>query len=85
MSATERLRELLDERGVKWGNVRDDGSESDYLTEWEFEGIQSYAVATEWSVGGGLSVETHRHGLTPEQAIEATLGAGTLCGARVVE
>lgn len=42
-----------------------------------FEGIQSYAVATEYSIGGGLSVETHRHYLTPEQAIAATLDAGT--------
>jgi hypothetical protein len=77
MTATEELRRLLDERGVEWGNIRNDGSESDYLTEWEFDGIQSYAVATEWSVGGGLSVEIHQHHLTPEQAIAATLGAGT--------
>lgn len=74
MSATDELRRLLDERGVEWGNVRNDGSESDYLTEWQFDGIQSYAVATEWAVGGGLSLEIHRHHLTPEQAIEATLG-----------
>lgn len=77
MSATEELRRMLDERGVEWGNVRNDGSESDYLTEWQFDGIQSYAVATEWAVGGGLSLETHRHHLTPEQAIAATLGRGT--------
>ena len=75
MTATDELRRLLDERGVEWGNIRNDGSESDYLTEWQFEGVQSYAVATEWAVGGGLSLETHRHHLTPEQAIAATLGA----------
>jgi len=74
MTATDELRRLLDERGVEWGNIRNDGSESDYLTEWQFEGVQSYAVATEWAVGGGLSLETHRHSLTPEQAIDATLG-----------
>ena len=76
MSATEELRRLLDERGVEWGNVRNDGSKSDHLTEWEFEGIQSYAVATEYSIGGGLSLETHRHYLTPEQAIAATVRRG---------
>lgn len=74
MTATEELRKLLDERGVEWGNVRDDGSESYYLTEWKFEGTQSYAVATEWP--GGLSLETHQHYLTPAQAITATLGSG---------
>ena len=74
MTATEELRRMLDERRVKWGNVRNDGSESDYFTEWELEGIKSYAVANEWSVGGVLSVETRRYSLTPEQAIEATLG-----------
>lgn len=77
MSATDELRRMLDERGVEWGNIRNDGSESDYLTEWQFEGIQSYAVATEWAVGGGLSLETHRHHLTPEQAIAATVWRGT--------
>ena len=76
MTSTDELRRLLDERGVEWGNIRNDGSESDYLTEWQFDGVQSYAVATEWSVGGGLSVEINRHHLTPEQAVEATLGAG---------
>ena len=76
MTATDELRRMLDERGVEWGNIRNDGSESDYLTEWQFDGVQSYAVATEWSVGGGLSVEINRHHLTPEQAIEATLGRG---------
>lgn len=73
--ATDRMRELLDERGVEWGNIRDDGSESDYLTEWQFENNQGKAIAVEWSVGSGLSVETHRYHLTPEQAIAATLGA----------
>jgi hypothetical protein len=68
---------MLDERGVEWGNVRDDGSESDYLTEWQFEDNQGKAIATEWAVGSGLSVEIHRYHLTPEQAIAATLGCGT--------
>ena len=76
-NATEVLRRLLDERGVEWGNVRNDGSESDYLTEWQFEENQGKAIAIEWAVGSGLSVEIHRYHLTPEQAIAATLGVGT--------
>lgn len=75
MTATEILRRLLDERGVEWGNIRNDGSESDYLTEWQFENNQGRAIAIEWAVGSGLSVEIHRYHLTPEQAIAATLGS----------
>lgn len=74
MSATDELRRMLDERGVIWGNVRNDGSESKYLTEWQFDGNQGRAVATEWAVGSGLSMEIRRYHLTPEQAIAATLG-----------
>lgn len=77
MTATDELRRMLDERGVEWGNIRNDGSESDYLTEWQFEDNQGEAIAIEWSVGSGLSVKTHRYHLTPEQAIAATLGSGT--------
>lgn len=75
MSATEVLRRLLDERGMEWGNIRNDGSESDYLTEWQFENNQGKAIAIEWAVGSGLSVEIHRYHLTPEQVIAATLGS----------
>jgi len=75
MTATDELRRMLDERGVEWGNIRNDGSESDYLTEWQFENNQGKAIAIEWAVGSGLSVEVHRYHLTPEQAIAATLGA----------
>lgn len=74
MTATDELRALLDERGVEWGNTRSDGSESDYLTEWRFKGIQGKAIAIEWAVGRGLSVEIHRDRLAPSQAIAATLG-----------
>lgn len=62
---------------MEWGNVRNDGFESDYLTEWQFEDNQGKAIAIEWAVGSGLSVEVHRYHLTPEQAIAATLGTGT--------
>lgn len=77
MTATDKLRRLLDERGVEWGNVRNDGSESNFFTEWRFDGIDGRATATEWSAGNNLSMAIHRWGLTPEQAVEATLGRGT--------
>lgn len=77
MTATEELRRLLDERGVEWGNVRNDGSESNFFTEWQFDGIDGRATATEWSAGNNLSMAIYRWGLTPEQAIDATLGRGT--------
>jgi len=75
MTATDELRRMLDERGLIWGNVRNDGSESKYLTEWQFDGNQGRAVAIEWAVGSGLSMEIRRYHLTPEQAIAATLGS----------
>ena len=75
-SATERLRAPLDERGVEWRNVRNDGEESDYFTEWQFDGIEGHAIATEWAVGHPLTVCV-AHPMTPEQAVAATLGPGT--------
>lgn len=77
MTATDELRALLDERGVEWYNIRNDGSESDYLTEWQFEDNQGKATAIEWAVGSGLTVDIYRDHLTPSQAIDATLGRGT--------
>ena len=71
-SATDRLRELLDERGVE----HYDGTER---TLWGYEqtgedtGIYRFA-ASEIS-GGFLQFDMFR--ITPEQAIAATLGAGT--------
>ena len=76
MTATDELRALLGARGVEWGNVRSDGSESDHLTEWQFDDNKGRAVATDLTAGNGLSVETHRYSLTPAQAVEATLGRG---------
>lgn len=64
MSATDELRRMLDERGESWHKWPDDDS-----TTW-----QAYSnphTATE-SMDGTLIVT----GLTPEQAIEATLGRG---------
>ena len=77
MTATDELRRMLDERGVEWSNVRNDGSESNFFTEWQFDGIDGRATATEWSAGNNLSMAIYRWGLTPEQTIDATLGRGT--------
>lgn len=68
MTATERLRELLDERGVEWWPMHDAeaGYREDRDTEFLVWGCKH--VAHEW--GCRLQVDM----LTPEQAIAATLG-----------
>lgn len=70
-TATERLRELLDERGVEWWPMHDDeaGYRDDRDTEFLVYGCKH--VAHEW--GCRLQVDM----LTPAQAIAATLGSGT--------
>jgi hypothetical protein len=69
VSATERLRELLDERGVKWWPMHNNGYYRERDTEFVVNGKKH--TAHEW--GDGLAV----YNLTPEQAIAATLGRGT--------
>lgn len=64
MTATERLRELLDERGVKW-----DGESYEGVTFWNEE--TNLAVASD-DRDEKLWVSMR---LTPEQAVEATLGS----------
>lgn len=70
MTATERLRQLLDERGVKWWPLHDveSGYYEDRDTEFLANGRKH--VAHEW--GRRLQVDM----LSPEQAVEATLGRG---------
>lgn len=74
--ATDRMRELLDERGVEWEALSDQ-QEGDFTI-----------TATRWHDGeGGLLTMfiSEPHGSTwdffwlptPEQAIDATLGSGT--------
>lgn len=75
MTATDELRRMLDERGVEWGDVLSNGARSSNLTEWRLENGGT-AIATEW-VPGKLTVGTTIEGLTPAQAVEATLGRGT--------
>lgn len=72
MTATERLRALLDERGVEWEpSVFDRQHETFYSVEngvgfivTEFPEIQRMSLACDMRI-------------TPEQAVEATLGLGT--------
>lgn len=73
-SATDELRRMLDERGVEWDaddEIMDDGSTSQ-VTYWHSNDI-------EWSADGRdeyLAFDAVQL-ITPEQAIAATLGAGT--------
>ena len=71
MTATDDLRRMLDERGVKY--CADDGKIA-WITRWYF-GKYSSAMLTEYDNGECVFV-TSGHMLTPEQAIAATLGAG---------
>lgn len=62
MTATERLRQLLDERGVEWH-----GTGSVYGDDFD---------ATE-SVWKDDALDVTLYGVSPEHAVEATLGRGT--------
>ena len=65
MNATDELRRLLDERGVEW------------KAPASFDGTARYDTTAGgyWfhEFDGKITI----HGLTPEQAIAATLGSGT--------
>ena len=74
-SATERLRALLDERGVEWEIDR-----SGFRVMWgkpvdEFHDTMQFKAVDNALPNGGLNV--HICGFTPEQAVAATLGPGT--------
>ena len=66
MTATDELRRMLDERGVEW-----DGESYESVTFWNEE--TNLAVASD-DRDGKLWMSLR---VTPEQAIEATLGRGT--------
>jgi len=71
-SATERLRALLDERGVEWWqSVNMLGC---VFTRWYSPLFSDEMVAME---NGDGELELFSHLMTPEQAIAATLGSGT--------
>lgn len=74
MTATERLRQLLDERGVEWWT---DFAMPTHSTYFEPDGGMTVSV---WEHGGKLGIEASTdYRFTPEQAVDATLGRGT-CG-----
>lgn len=69
MSETEELRRLLDERGVKWWKA------SPRKTEWYSPVLGGPVAVSEWN--GKMVLDAGYESVTPEQAIEATLGLGT--------
>lgn len=74
MTATERLRELLDERGVEWTSGDTEVSRN-ICTDFCPDAGVSVSV---WENDGKLGIDVHTlYRFTPEQAIAATLGPGT--------
>lgn len=71
MNATERLRELLDERGVEYV-AEDEPSVGLHFTSWDADGFMWEADDRDKRIY--LSADRL---ITPKQAIAATLGAGT--------
>lgn len=73
-TATDELRRMLDERGVEWRRTPHYSSES-MDNETVFCGI-----GIEWLAGdhlnGRLGLRALKYEVTPEQAVEATLGRG---------
>ena len=88
MSATDELRRLLDERGIEHKDIKrhykDDRNPDKLYTLW---GIRDYAADSYISAklheeyGGDREhfycFSMTAYNLTPEQAVEATLGRGT--------
>ena len=75
MTATERLRQLLDERGVEWRAAKAPLP----VTSWHGVHGFKFTAMNPYGVTGYLLVQTNTldewpH-LTPEQAVEATLGS----------
>lgn len=66
-TATEKLRRLLDERGVEWWEA------TPCKTKWNSPIIGGPVAAREWN--GEMVLDTGYIAVTPEQAIAATLGA----------
>lgn len=72
MTATERLRALLDERGVEWWQSAN--TLGCVFTRWYSPLFGDEVCAME---NGEEGLVLFDHYLTPEQAIEATMGRGT--------
>ena len=76
MTETERFRAMLDERGVEWEACRVPTVRSELAATFWYDRDGSPCSAVEGAddvPDGKLSVNAN---LTPEQAIEATLGRG---------
>lgn len=71
-STTERLRQFLDERGVEWGEALTDLSRQ---THWSTE--RYWCAFTEWNGTVDIADTLTVYHVSPEQAVEATLGRGT--------
>ena len=82
MTATDTLRALLDERGVEWRRTPHYSSES-MDNETVFCGIGIEWLASD-HLNGRLGLRALKYEVTPEQAVEATLGRGT-CKMKRVE
>ena len=69
MTATDELRRMLDERGVKWWKA------SPCKTKWHSPVLGGTVAVREWN--GKMVLDAGYVNVTPEQAVAATLGAGT--------
>ena len=70
MSATDELRRLLDERGVEW--TEPNNKARSHTTYWTAGVLRCGAVEF---IDGMVSIAATSDDITPEQAIEATLGS----------
>lgn len=80
MTATDELRRLLDERGVEWWQSAN--TLGCVFTRWHSPLFGDEVVAME---NGKEGLVLFDHFMTPEQAIDATLGRGTCHSANVTE
>ena len=84
MSATDVLRRMLDERGVEWESKDVEGISGFHDTRWNAYDVRWCYVEF---VGNNYTklVPSSEFHCTPEQAIAATLGGGTLTVEQVEE
>lgn len=68
MTATDELRRLLDERGVEW-RERKWGAKHSVTIFWRARGVRWHYRENQYG-----ELRLHADGLSPAQAIDATLG-----------
>lgn len=68
MTATDELRRLLDERGVEW-RERKWGAKHSVTIFWRARGVRWHYRENQYG-----ELRLHADGLSPAQAVEATLG-----------